>query len=153
MKKLFLQDNALTSKFLLELFHIRSDYQAAKDLHAEREEAVSQLKEEHAEGNKMGELEKEMAQLKKERAGLKRKMDEHKRSRYQEVRAFLLTFHITERSLCLDLCMCVSVIHGGLIDRCVVAEPEAVASQGGPNQKESGTRQDNRRAQACHSVS
>lgn len=99
------QDNALTSKFLLELFHIRSDYQAAKELHAEREEAVAQLKQEHAEGNKMGELEKEMAQLKKERAGLKRKMDEHKRARDQEVSTYLLTCHNIECSFHFSLCL------------------------------------------------
>jgi cell division protein FtsB len=80
-----LQDDALTSKFLLELFHIRADYHDARDLHAEREAAVQQLQQEHAEGSTTAELEKQMAQLKKQRAGVKRKIDERNRARNERV--------------------------------------------------------------------
>lgn len=87
-----MQDNALTNKFLLELFHIRSDYQTARDEHAERQEEVLKLQEEHAEGNSTAELEKELAHLKKQKAVQKRKMDERKRARDQEVQALSAHF-------------------------------------------------------------
>lgn len=134
-----MQDNALTTNFLLELFHIRSDYQTARDAHAERQDDVVKLQEEHAEGNSVAELEKQMASLKKQKAAQKRKIDERKRAREQEVNALSVLLAM----------YCDLYAHGRLqMQSCVhdelflCTESKVDANQGGLDPKEQGACQD-----------
>jgi hypothetical protein len=80
-----MQEKALMTRFLLELFYIRSDYQKAHEQCDVHQQKIEELRGEHSQATNDTQLDKEMAVLKKERTGVKRKIDEKRRLRDQHV--------------------------------------------------------------------